>query len=41
MTSTLHADQYTYVITYGSVPLRMRKLSDKSFRENYNTHFIN
>jgi len=45
MTGALReADRYTACVTiYRSVHLRMRNVSDKSFRENYNTYvyFIN
>jgi hypothetical protein len=37
ITSTFHVDQYTLMITSGSVLLRMRNVSDKSCRENQNT----
>jgi hypothetical protein len=37
---TLHEYQYTFVIITHSVILRMRNDSDKSCRENQNTHFI-
>ena len=36
---TLHEDQYAFMITYRSVLLRMKNISDKC-RENQNTHFI-
>ena len=36
---TLHKNQYTFLIISSSVLLRMRNVSDKSFRENRNTHF--
>jgi hypothetical protein len=35
---TLHEDQYSFVITYLSVLIRMRHISDRSCRENQNTH---
>jgi len=38
-TGTLHEDQYTLFITR-SFLLRMRNVSDKSCRENQNTHFV-
>jgi hypothetical protein len=37
---TLYEDQYTYLIVSRSGLLRVRNVSDKSFRENENTHFI-
>jgi hypothetical protein len=38
---TAHAaDRYTFLITSCSVLLRMRNFSDKSCRENQNTHFV-
>jgi hypothetical protein len=37
---TLHADRYTFLIISRSVLLRMRNVSDKSCRENQNTHFV-
>jgi hypothetical protein len=37
---TLHEDQYTFLITSCSVLLRMRNVSDKSCKENQNTHFM-
>ena len=37
---TLHEDQYTFVIISCSVLIRMRNVSDKSCRENQNTHFM-
>jgi len=39
ITGTLREDQYTCVITSRSVLLRMRNVSDKSFREK-KTHFM-
>jgi hypothetical protein len=38
--STLHENQYTFFIISRSVLLRMRDVSDKSCRENQNTHFV-
>ena len=35
-----HEDQYTFMIISHSLLLRMRIVSDKSCRGNYNTHFI-
>jgi len=40
ITGTLHEDLYTILITSRSVLLRMRNVSDKSCRENQNTHFV-
>jgi hypothetical protein len=40
ITGTLHEDQYTFFITSWSFPLRMRNVSNKSRRENQNTHFV-
>jgi len=40
ITGTLHADQYTFMITSRSVLLIMRNVSDRSRRENQNTHLI-
>ena len=40
ITGTLHADRYTFLITSRSVLLTMRNVSDKSCRENQNTHFV-
>jgi len=37
---TLHEDQYTFLIISHSVLLGMKNLSDKSCRENQNTHFM-
>jgi hypothetical protein len=37
---TLREDQYTFFIISHSVLLRMRNVSDKSCRENQNTHFV-
>ena len=39
-TGTLHEDQYTFLIISRSVLLRKRNVSDKSFRENQNTHVM-
>ena len=38
--STLHEDQYMFLIMSRSFLLRVRNASDKSFRENENTHFM-
>ena len=40
ITGTSHADRYTFFIISRSVLLRMRNVSDKSCRENWNSHFI-
>ena len=40
ITGTLHDDRHTFVITSRSVLLRVRNVSDKSCRENQNTHFV-
>ena len=37
---TLHEDKYTFFITSCSILLRTRNFSDKSCRENQNTHFV-
>jgi len=39
-TRTLHEDQHTFLIISRSVLFRMRNVSDKSCRENQNTHFV-
>jgi len=39
MTGTSLEDQYTFLIISCSVLLIMRNVSDKSCRENQNTHF--
>jgi len=36
----LREDQYSFVIKSRSVLLRLRDVSDNSFRENQNTHFV-
>jgi len=33
-------DQYTFFIISCSILLKMRKVADKSCRENQNTHFV-
>jgi len=38
--STLHDDQYTYFIISHSFLLRIINVSDKSYKENRNTHFM-
>ena len=40
LTSTLHADQYTYLIILCLFLLRMRNLSHEVCRENHNMHFM-
>jgi hypothetical protein len=40
ITGTLHEDQFTFSIISRSFLLRMRNISDRSCRENRNTHFI-
>jgi len=40
ITGTLHEDQCTFFITSRSFLLKMRNVSDKSCRENQNTHFV-
>jgi hypothetical protein len=37
---TSHEDQYTFLIISRSFLFRMRNVSDKSCRENQNTHFV-
>ena len=37
---TLHEDQYTFFIISCSFRIRMRNVSDRSCRENQNTHFV-
>jgi len=39
ITGTLYVVQYTFLIISRSFLLRMRNVSDKSCRENRNTHF--
>jgi len=36
----LHKDQCTFFIIPRSFLFRMRNVTDKSFRENQNTHFV-
>jgi len=38
--NTLHEDRCTYLITPHLFLLRLRKVADKSCRENQNTHFM-
>ena len=40
MKGTLHEDQHTFLIISRSFLSRMRNVSDKSCRENQNTHFV-
>jgi hypothetical protein len=40
MTGTLNEDGYTFFIISRSVLLRMRIVSDKSFKVNQKTHFV-
>ena len=40
ITGTLHEDQHTFLIISRLILLRMRNVSDKSCRENQNTHFV-
>jgi len=40
MSVCLHEDQYTSMIVFRSVPLRIRNVSDKSCRENQNAYFM-
>jgi hypothetical protein len=40
ITDTLHEDQYTFSIISRSVLLGIKNVSDKSCRENKNTHFM-
>jgi len=40
ITGTLHADRYTFFIISRSVLLRVGNVSDKSCRENQNTHSV-
>ena len=40
ITSTLHENQYKFLIISRSVLIRMRNVSDKSCRENQNTRFV-
>jgi hypothetical protein len=37
---TLHEDLSIFMIIYRLIILRMRNVSDKSCRENQNTHFM-
>jgi hypothetical protein len=37
---TLHEDQYTFLVASHPVLPRMGSVSDKSYRENQNTHFV-
>jgi len=40
ITCTFHEDHYTFLIISRSTLLRMRNVSDKSYRRNQNTHFV-
>jgi len=40
ITGTLHGNQYAFLIISPSVLIRMRNVSDKRCRGNYNTHFM-
>jgi hypothetical protein len=40
MTGILLEDQFTFFIIYCSLLLRMKNVSDKSCKENQNTHFV-
>ena len=40
MRRTLHEDVFTFMIIYRPILLRMRNVSNKSCRENQNTHFM-
>ena len=40
VTSTLHEDQYTFLIISRTVICRIRNVSDKICTENQNTHFM-
>jgi hypothetical protein len=40
ITSTLHADRYTFFIISRWILLIMRNVSDKSCTDNRNTHFV-
>jgi len=40
ITGTLHAHQYTLLIIFSSVLLRMPNVSDKTGRENHNMHLM-
>jgi len=37
---TVYEDQYTFVIISHSFPLSMKNISDKSYGEIQNTHFV-
>jgi hypothetical protein len=38
--STLHEDQYTFMILCRSILFRLSNISDKNCRENQRTHFL-
>ena len=40
ITGTLHKDQYTFMIIFRLIILRMRNVSDKIYRKTQNTHFV-
>jgi len=40
MTGTLHEDLYGFITIPRTILLRRRNVSNKSCRENYNTHFV-
>ena len=40
MTGTLHEDEFTFSIISREILLRLKNISDKSCRENRNTHFM-
>jgi len=40
MIGILHKDQYTFLIISCSLLLRIKNVSDKSCKENQNTHFM-
>jgi hypothetical protein len=40
MSGTLHEDLCTFMIISRLILLRMRNVTDKSYREDQNTHFI-
>jgi len=40
LTGTLHEDQYIFLMTSSSILRKMRKVSNKSCRDNHKTHFV-
>ena len=40
ITGTLHEDRYTFLLVSCQTLIRMRNVSDKSCRENQDTHFV-